>query len=67
MNTVLTFLKSHGERLDLGRYGTPDRLSCVILTPRFRASAHVVFLMLADGRPIRVAPYESEVVSELIA
>jgi len=52
VNTVLTFLKSHGERLDLGRYGTPDRLSCVILTPRFRASAHVVFLMLADGRPI---------------
>ncbi len=51
MNTVLTFLEANRQRLDLAHYGTPDRLSCVILTPRFRASGHVVFLVLADGRP----------------
>ena len=51
MNTILTFLESNWQRLDLARYGKPDRLSCVIVTPRFRASSHVVFLLLADGRP----------------
>jgi aminoglycoside phosphotransferase len=51
VNTLLTFLKSNWQRLDLARYGTPDRLSCVIITPRFRASSHVVFLLLADGQP----------------
>ena len=50
MNTVLTFLDSNWQRLDLARYGAPARLSCVIVTPRFRASSHVVFLLLAEGR-----------------
>ena len=51
MNTIQTFLESNWQRLDLARYGKPDRLSYVIVTPRFRASSHVVFLLLADGRP----------------
>ena len=51
MNTLLTFLENNWQRLDLARYGTLDRLSCVIVTPRFRASSHVVFLLLANGQP----------------
>lgn len=51
MNTILTFLETNRRRLDLERYGAPGRLSCVIVTPRFRASSHVVFLVLAAGRP----------------
>lgn len=50
-NTVLTFLEANRERLDLARYGADGPLSCVVITPRFRASSHVVFLVLAHGRP----------------
>lgn len=51
MNTVLTFLEANRQRLALERYGVPQQLSCVVVTPRFRASSHVVFLILARGRP----------------
>jgi hypothetical protein len=51
MNTVLTYLEANRERLDLARYGVPERLSSVMVTPRFRASGHVVFMVLAPGRP----------------
>ena len=51
MNTVLTYLEANRQRLDLARYGVPERLSSVVVTPRFRASSHVVFLVLAAGRP----------------
>ena len=51
MNTVLTFLQANRQRLDLARYGVPERLSSVMITPRFRASSHVVFLLLAPGVP----------------
>ena len=51
MNTVLTYLEANRQRLDLARYGVPERLSSVVVTPRFRASSHVVFLVLAPGRP----------------
>jgi len=51
MNTVLTYLANNRQRLDLARYGVPERLTSVVVTPRFRASSHVVFLVLAPGRP----------------
>jgi len=51
MNTVLAFLHRNWRRLDLDRYDVPERLSCVIMTPRFRASSHVVFFVLPEGQP----------------
>lgn len=55
MNSVLTFLESQREVLCLERYGAQGRLSCVVITPRFRTSSHVVFMVLARGRPVFVA------------
>ncbi|HEY3228585.1 MAG TPA: aminoglycoside phosphotransferase family protein, partial [Roseiflexaceae bacterium] len=51
MNSVLIFLETNRQRLELERYGSSGRLFCVVLTPRFRASSHVVFLVLAEGKP----------------
>lgn len=57
MNTILTFLEENRQRLDLARYGADGTLSNLILTPRFRASSHVVFLILTAGKadPVLVA------------
>lgn len=57
MNTALAFLTRHRERLGLDRLGVPTRLSSVVLTPRFQASRHVVFLLLPEGgrTPVLVA------------
>jgi aminoglycoside phosphotransferase len=49
VNSLEAFLTEHWRRLALDRFGSPDRLSCVLATPRFRASGHVVFLVLRDG------------------
>jgi aminoglycoside phosphotransferase len=49
MNMVLTFLTRNWQRLSLERFGAPSRLSCVIATPRFRSSSHIIFFILADG------------------
>jgi aminoglycoside phosphotransferase len=35
--------------LKLERYGIGRRIACVLLTPRFRASSHVLALVLKDG------------------
>jgi aminoglycoside phosphotransferase len=51
MNTVLNFLHRNRDRLDLDRYDVPERLSCVIMTPRFRASSHILFFVLPKGQP----------------
>lgn len=51
MNTVLDFLEMNGLRLGLEHFGAPAQMSCVVVTPRFRASSHVVFLLLTEGRP----------------
>jgi hypothetical protein len=48
---ALGFLESNSERLGLGRPGERDPLSYLLLTPRFRASRHVVFLALERGSP----------------
>jgi len=57
VNTVLTFLNANRKRLDLDRYSAGRRLSTLMVTPRFRASRHVVFLVFAGARrePILVA------------
>lgn len=56
MNTVLAYLDENRRKLDFGPWD-PARLCCVAVTPRFRASSHVVFLLLAPGQadPILVA------------
>jgi aminoglycoside phosphotransferase (APT) family kinase protein len=49
MNTAESFLVSNWKRLRLDGPKPPAQLSSVLATPRFRASRHVVFLILADG------------------
>lgn len=50
MNTVLSFLTQNWQRLGLVVPGEAKGLSCVITTPRFRASSHVIFFVLAQGQ-----------------
>ena len=51
MNAALTFLETNRARLRLDRYGVGRRMTSVVVTPRFRASRHVVFLVLSETRP----------------
>lgn len=51
MNTALSFLSLHRDRLELDRYGLPIQFSSLMLTPRFRASRHVVFLIVPERHP----------------
>ena len=57
MNVAASYLTREWERLELRAFGTPARLYWVAVTPRFRTSAHVLFLALADGSmdPVLVA------------
>jgi Phosphotransferase enzyme family len=48
LNPVATYVTEQHERLALERFGIPPRPSCVVLTPRFRRSRHVIVLVLAD-------------------
>ncbi|HEX6383131.1 MAG TPA: aminoglycoside phosphotransferase family protein [Anaerolineae bacterium] len=48
---VLSFLHQNRQRLGLAHYGVPERLTAVMITPRFRASSHIVFLVLPQDRP----------------
>lgn len=50
MNLVLTFLTRNWQRLNLKRIGDSSRLSCVMMTPRFRASSHLICFVLAEDR-----------------
>lgn len=50
MKLVLKFLAKNWQRLELQRFGDPSRLSCVMMTPRFRASSHVICFILTEGR-----------------
>jgi aminoglycoside phosphotransferase len=47
MNFVLAYLNENWRRLDLTGHSIPKHPSCVLVTPRFRVSSHVVFLVLA--------------------
>ena len=49
MNTVVSFLAKHWQRLPLKGFGALPHLSSIMVTPRFRASAHVIFFILAKG------------------
>jgi len=57
MNAVLTFLEENRLRLGLEALGDPSGWSCVLATPRFRASSHVIFFVLREGdrKPLLVA------------
>lgn len=48
MNPVAAYVAAQHERLGLERFGIPRRPSCVLLTPRFRRSRHVIALVLAE-------------------
>lgn len=49
MSSVLSFLSANRERLGLERYGLRGTMSFLIVTPRFRASRHVVVLVMPEG------------------
>ncbi|MFQ5737379.1 MAG: aminoglycoside phosphotransferase family protein [Acidobacteriota bacterium] len=51
MNTFSSFLRENWERCGLQQFGAPEQLTCVILTPRFRTSTHVLFIALPEGLP----------------
>lgn len=46
MNTVLAFLSAHRDRLGTAFALDPAEFTVVAATPRFRASAHVIFFLL---------------------
>jgi aminoglycoside phosphotransferase (APT) family kinase protein len=50
-NPALAFLELHAERLGLARLGLEGPLTSVLVTPRFRASSHVVHLVLGAAGP----------------
>jgi aminoglycoside phosphotransferase (APT) family kinase protein len=50
LNPVAEYVAAHHEQLDLERLGIAPRPSCVLLTPRFRRSRHVIALVLAEDR-----------------
>ncbi len=56
-NIVLRFLLEHEHNLELARFGDPRYFSTAILTPRFKASAHLVFFVLSKERqqPVLIA------------
>lgn len=49
MNAVLSFISANRERLGLEQLGVSLPLLSILLTPRFRASRHVVMLLLPEG------------------
>ncbi len=57
MNSVLTFLSQNTARLGLDKYAVPADLKCVVATPRFKASAHLIFFVLRSGAqsPVLIA------------
>jgi hypothetical protein len=56
-SAVHAFMNEHWERLRLGRFSPTRRLSFVMLTPRFRNSSHLVFLLIPESKskPVLVA------------
>jgi hypothetical protein len=57
MNVVLQYLDTNWHRLALHRFGDPGRLSCVVETPRFHTSGHVIFFVVSENtsRPLFIA------------
>lgn len=54
---ILSFLDENRQRLELDRYQVPQALTSVMMTPRFRASSHVVYLIMPKSQvdPVLVA------------
>jgi phosphotransferase family enzyme len=50
VNAVAAYLAANHERLGLSHLGLSRRPACVLLTPRFRRSRHVIVLVLPAGR-----------------
>jgi Ser/Thr protein kinase RdoA (MazF antagonist) len=50
LNPVAEYVAAEHGRLGLERFGIPRRPSCLLLTPRFRRSRHVIALVLAERR-----------------
>jgi aminoglycoside phosphotransferase len=50
LNLAISFLKDNWQKLNLQHLGSPSRLSSVLVTPRFQASSHVVFIILSEDR-----------------
>lgn len=50
MNAILTRVEALRDELQLDRFDVGERSSCVILTPHFRTSRHVVALLTPSGR-----------------
>ena len=48
---IQDFLKDHRELCRLDQYNLSDKLDCVLLAPRFRASSHILFLIFSRGNP----------------
>lgn len=57
MNLALTFLSENWQKLGLNAAESPEQLSSVLVTPRFQASSHVVFILMHKERsePVLVA------------
>jgi aminoglycoside phosphotransferase len=51
MTAVAAYLDAHRDELDLDARGVPPAPGCVVLTPRFRASRHVITLVFGDRGP----------------
>jgi aminoglycoside phosphotransferase (APT) family kinase protein len=49
MNAILTRVDALRDRLELDRVDVDEEARCVILTPRFRTSRHVVALLIPNG------------------
>jgi len=49
LNAILTGVDSLRERFRLDRFGVGEDVSCVILTPRYRLSRHVLGLLIPTG------------------
>jgi aminoglycoside phosphotransferase len=49
MSAILSRLDDLRGRIDLDRFDLGEKTSCVILTPRFRTSRHVVALLIPNG------------------
>ncbi|MCG8604774.1 phosphotransferase [bacterium] len=47
---LVSYLTENWERLQLQEYGNPSQLSVLTVTPRFRASAHLLFFVLNEAR-----------------
>ena len=50
-NMILTYLQENRQRLALSEQGIPRQLTSVMMTPRFRASSHVVYLIMPESKP----------------